>query len=290
LLHSRISSRVFFSLLYIQICGVVTRVKFYGGWYLTEGACIFSGYGFNGYDAQGHALWNKAANVDVLNIEFCPNFKILLDSWNINTNTWLRNSVYKRLVKPGEKPTSLTTLATFMTSAIWHGISPGYYLTFFIGSLGSSAARSVRRYIRPLVLPVPSDSSKSVPPTILKRAYDVLGTVTSILILNYIVVPFMLLELRPSIRGWTSMYWYGHVVIIGFLVWGNLLGGFAWLGRIGKARVAATTTIKVKETAGLMEHDLKTPRGELIAPPLDSVVQDLRMNGNGTSNGHAKAD
>jgi lysophospholipid acyltransferase len=86
-----------------------------------QGACNFTGLGYNGIDKDGNPKWGKAANIDVTNIELAPNFKILLDSWNINTNTWLRNSVYKRLAPAGEKPTALTTMETFMTSALWVG-------------------------------------------------------------------------------------------------------------------------------------------------------------------------
>lgn len=61
-----------------------------------------------------------------MNIEFAPNVKVLLDNWNINTNTWLRNSVYKRLAPPGKKPGALVTMYTFMTSAIWVRVVPQY--------------------------------------------------------------------------------------------------------------------------------------------------------------------
>jgi hypothetical protein len=48
---------------------------------------------------------------------------------------WLRDCVYKRLVNKGQKPGTKQTLATFLTSAVWHGIEPGYYRAFPPGSV-----------------------------------------------------------------------------------------------------------------------------------------------------------
>ncbi|KAH8830963.1 hypothetical protein DL96DRAFT_1679214 [Flagelloscypha sp. PMI_526] len=87
-----------------------------------------------------------AANVDILNLEFAPNFKIILDSWNMKTNVWLRECVYKRVTPKGKKPGFRSSMMTFGTSALW-------------------------------------------------RVYDITGTVFSIFVLNYIVVPFMTLTL-----------------------------------------------------------------------------------------------
>jgi lysophospholipid acyltransferase len=58
-------------------------------------------------------------NVNILAIESAESFKVLFDSWNCRTNVWLRECVYKRLVKPGKKPGSVQSMATFVTSAFW---------------------------------------------------------------------------------------------------------------------------------------------------------------------------
>jgi lysophospholipid acyltransferase len=55
----------------------------------------------------------------VLNIEFAENFKMLLDSWNMKTNVWLRECIYKRLTKKGAKPGFGSSMMTFTVSAIW---------------------------------------------------------------------------------------------------------------------------------------------------------------------------
>lgn len=47
----------------------------------------------------------------------------LLANWNVNTNAWLKSSIFIRLAKPGKRPGAKSTMATFMVSAFWHGIN-----------------------------------------------------------------------------------------------------------------------------------------------------------------------
>jgi lysophospholipid acyltransferase len=70
-------------------------------------------------------------NVDIIVYETADNIKSLLDAWNMNTNKWLKNYVYLRVTPPGKKPNFFSTIATFGTSAIWHGFYPGYYCKYY---------------------------------------------------------------------------------------------------------------------------------------------------------------
>lgn len=45
------------------------------------------------------------------------------------------------------------TAATFLLSAMWHGVYPGYYLTFLTGISMTMAARAVSTQSTQLVLP-----------------------------------------------------------------------------------------------------------------------------------------
>ena len=84
-----------------------------------QGATFLTGSGFSGYGPNGETYWNDAANVDILNIEFGENFKVVLDSWNMKTNVWLRECVYKRVTPKGKKPGFRSSMLTFATSALW---------------------------------------------------------------------------------------------------------------------------------------------------------------------------
>jgi lysophospholipid acyltransferase len=88
-------------------------------YYYTQGASILTGLGFTDVGAHGEAHWDGAANVKVWTIEFPPNFKVLLDSWNMKTNVWLRECIYKRVTPKGKKPGNMSSMITFFTSAFW---------------------------------------------------------------------------------------------------------------------------------------------------------------------------
>ncbi|KAJ7873378.1 MBOAT, membrane-bound O-acyltransferase family-domain-containing protein [Mycena olivaceomarginata] len=145
-----------------QLCGVIERTKYYAIWTLTEGASILTGLGFTG-------------------LKFAPNFKVLLDAWNMKTNVWLRECIYKRVTPKGKKPGFRSSMITFTTRRSGcHGIAGGYYMAFMTGAFITTIGRLARGNIRPLVLPAPGAA-----PSIAKRAYDLVGTVITILLLNY---------------------------------------------------------------------------------------------------------
>jgi lysophospholipid acyltransferase len=127
----------------LEMLGFTTRTKFYGVWTLTEGACILSGLGYNGIDPKtGRVSWNRLQNVNPLGIEFAQNSRAYLENWNINTNNWLRNYMYLRVTPKGKKPGFRASLATFVTSAFWHGFYPGYYLSFILAAFVQTVAKS----------------------------------------------------------------------------------------------------------------------------------------------------
>ena len=126
----------------LYMLGVTQRTKYYGVWALSEGACILAGIGYRGIDPQtGTAAWDRLTNVQPWKIELAQNVHDFIGYWNINTNHWLRNYVYLRVTPKGKKPGFRATLATFFTSAFWHGFYPGYYLTFILASFMQTIAK-----------------------------------------------------------------------------------------------------------------------------------------------------
>ncbi|KAL7421613.1 Lysophospholipid acyltransferase [Cryptotrichosporon argae] len=206
---------------FIQFAGFIARTKYYAVWSLTEGACILTGIGFNGYDPKtGRTLWNRVRNINIIAIESAESFKVLFDSWNCRTNVWLRDVVYKRLTQRGRKPGTAQSMATFVTSAFWHGIDPGYYLAFVTAGLLTSLGRQFRHFVRPYFLSAASSaasSPNSLPrypyPNLRKRIYDLAGWAIVQSTLNYTVAAFLLLRFGDCIRAWSRMGWYGHLAI-----------------------------------------------------------------------------
>ncbi|KAH9483154.1 Lysophospholipid acyltransferase [Psilocybe cubensis] len=222
-------------ILVFQLGGPIERAKYYAIWTLTEGASVLTGLGFTDFGLHGKPNWDRAANVKVWTIEFPSNFKVLLDAWNMKTNVWLRECVYKRVTPKGKKPGNLSQMITFFTSAFWHGIASGYYLTFIMGGFITAAARQARANFRPLLVPPTAPNTPPPPPTLIKRIYDIGSIALSAMILNYSASAFIILSGRDSITTWKALGWYGHIIIFGSLIF-FYAGGTAYFRKLQKKK------------------------------------------------------
>lgn len=126
-----------YKLYYITCATTLERTKYYHAWILSDAVCNASGLGYN----KKTKSWDLVTNVDAIRFELGLNLKESLDEWNKGTMRWLRYVVYER-VGP-----NLRTVATYATSATWHGFYPGYYISFFSGALFTSSARIVRSIV-----------------------------------------------------------------------------------------------------------------------------------------------
>jgi lysophospholipid acyltransferase len=204
----------------LYMLGLTTRMKYYGVWSLSEGACILSGIGYNGLDPKsGRAKWDRLTNIKPLEIEMAQNTRAFLGFWNINTNQWLRNYMYLRVTPKGKKPGFQATLATFVTSAFWHGFYPGYYMAFILASFLQTIAKSkyscsalhmtilikldARRMIRPLFLT--ADGKGDLPS---KKYYDVFTAILTQATFAFTVAPFILLDFSDTVKVWSRVYFY----------------------------------------------------------------------------------
>lgn len=249
----------------LHMLGFATRTKYYGVWALTEGACILSGMGYKGIDPKtGKADWSRLVNVKPWGVELAQNTHAYLGNWNINTNNWLKNYVYLRVTPKGKKPGFGATLATFITSAFWHGFFPGYYLSFGLASFLQNIAKSkshnccirfpcreadlklgARRLLRPFFMS--ADGKHALPS---KRYYDVLSYLTTQAAFSFCVAPFILLSIGDSLKVWSRVYFYcviGTVACSLFL----LTPGKLWLQRHVKARQVVTTAPRKTEATYL---------------------------------------
>jgi lysophospholipid acyltransferase len=139
-------------------------------------------------------------------LESAQNSRAYLDSWNKNTNKWLRNYIYLRVTPAGKKPGFRATLATFSTSAFWHGFYPGYYLTFLLGAFIQTVAKNFRRYCRPFFMTL--DGKK---PTKYKWMYDVMSYLATHLAFSFTTAPFVILGWNDSLKCWARVYFYAII-------------------------------------------------------------------------------
>uniref|UniRef100_A0A8C5F010 Lysophospholipid acyltransferase 1-like n=1 Tax=Gouania willdenowi TaxID=441366 RepID=A0A8C5F010_GOUWI len=158
------------------------RPKFYFAWTLADAVNNAAGYGFQGMGGNGKPSWDLISNINIVGIETATSFKTFIDNWNIRTGIWLKMVCYDRAPK-------YRLPLTFILSAMWHGVYPGYYFTFLTAIPITLAARAIRRSIRHYFL-----GSRA-----LKLGYDVLTWVATQLAICYTVMPFLLLKVEETI-------------------------------------------------------------------------------------------
>ncbi|KAI9762312.1 MAG: hypothetical protein M4579_000460 [Chaenotheca gracillima] len=199
----------------LYMFGFSARLKYYGVWSLTEGACILSGLGYKGVDPKtGTVRWDRLQNVNPWRLETAQNTRAYLENWNMNTNYWLRNYMYLRVTPKGKKPGFRASMATFVTSAFWHGFYPGYYMAFVLASFLQTVAKNFRRHVRPFFI-----DPKTSSPTSYKPVYDVLSYLITQAAFSFAVAPFVLLTFPASSLVWARVYFYaiiGVAVSMGF--------------------------------------------------------------------------
>ncbi|KAJ1366273.1 hypothetical protein KIN20_026889 [Parelaphostrongylus tenuis] len=181
---------------------VLIRVNYYFAWTFADSVCNMSGFGFSGYDENGEAKWELCTNVRPYQVEMAQSFKETLDGWNIQTGGWLRRVAYDRT------PKKIRTFATYMLSALWHGISVGYYITFSTGALVTLTGATFRRCMRHRFLNCPKQ----------KAAYDVMSFIATKIALAYTTYAFVVMNLDPAIFVYKRVYFIVHIVALVILV------------------------------------------------------------------------
>ncbi|KAI0166400.1 MBOAT family protein [Xylariaceae sp. FL1272] len=194
-------------LVILHMVGLTARTKYYGVWFLAEGSCILAGLGYNGIDpTTGRVGWNRLQNINPWGVELAQNSRAYLENWNMNTNKWLRHYIYLRVTPRNRKPGFRASMATFVTSAFWHGFYPGYYLAFVLASFIQTAAKHCRRNFRPFFLdPV---TQKELPT---KKYYDIASWIATQTTFSFAVAPFIILGFNQSLTAWSRVYFYAII-------------------------------------------------------------------------------
>ncbi|KAM3839528.1 lysophospholipid acyltransferase 1 isoform 4-T4 [Vipera latastei] len=182
---------------FLYVVMQASKPKYYFAWTLADAINNAAGFGFNGVDEKGNYRWDLLSNLNIRNIEMATSFKMYLENWNIQTTAWLKRVCYDRT---SWNPTALT----FLLSALWHGVYPGYYFTFITGIFMTLAARRVRNNCRHIF----------ISPKPLKVGYDMVTWLATQLSVCYTVAPFVLLAVEPTIKLYKSLYFHMHILCI----------------------------------------------------------------------------
>lgn len=99
---------------------------------------------------------------------------------------------------------------TMMVSAFWHGVHPGYYLSFLTIPLNLIAEDAMIAAFR-----------KGA--TAHRQAqFDWLCWFFKMRCFEYMCMGFLLLSLQDTLRYWQSIYFLWHIVIVIFIVIGSI--------------------------------------------------------------------
>ncbi|KAL5491535.1 hypothetical protein EMCRGX_G016837 [Ephydatia muelleri] len=195
----------------VFISGKIALWRYVTVWLVAEGSCIITGISYVPKE-DGTIDWNGLANIHIIRNELCITLQDVIEAFNINTNQWFFLYVFKRLKWAGNK--SFSHLVTLLLVSVWHGVWPGYYFNFSFEFIAIFAERSFLSFMKKALGVKGLDDFNMVVRVPLVLAAFTLKNV----VLMYPVVQFMLLTWDSCYRFMTLVYFYGHIVIIGWLL------------------------------------------------------------------------
>jgi len=227
-----------YRLIFISISFFGERFKFYFAWKLSEGACIMGGFGYqeeveglqrDGLQGEGLSksltgriisvynssrryivMWGGVENIDIFSYETGTNIQSLSRAWNKRTQVWLESYVYQR--------TNRSLLLTYIVSAVWHGLYPGFLLFFLSAALMSSVERLVRVKVNPLIIVDPSSPStpfsRSTGGKIMRGVYYVVCWCLTSITLTYHAQTFYMRSWERSFGAFKSFYFIPNIAFI----------------------------------------------------------------------------
>ncbi|XP_051164002.1 lysophospholipid acyltransferase 5 [Leptopilina boulardi] len=194
----------------VGIWGRINLYKYISCWLMTEGVCTAFGLTYNGKDSSGNLKWDGCANVELLTFENATQYDHYIQSFNINTNHWSAEYVYKRLKFLGSKLYS--QIATLAFLAVWHGFHSGYYMCFIM--------EFIIMYFEKDMVPVLKKHEQLqllVKENFVARfAFWILLKVYTLIFMGYAIVPFVYLSYPKYMQVYGSIYYCGHVIFFSY--------------------------------------------------------------------------
>jgi hypothetical protein len=183
------------------------RLKFYFAWKVAEGACVLGGFGFEGYDSAGNVKgWKGVENIDILGFELATNLQSISRNWNKGTQGWLERYTYNR--------TNRSLVATYVISALWHGLYPGFFMMFLSMPLMTNCERLIRAKINPYFCDgYDGFNASSYPKTIVATVYWHVCWIFTMATMNYVVQVFSMGSLENSLNALRSYYYVPHIAM-----------------------------------------------------------------------------
>lgn len=215
---------LFYRLGYLVLWGKVTIVKYVGVWLLVEGASIITGITYNGKDKNGSLKWDGLANAWPVYLESSYRLQDVIAYFNRTTNNWVLRHIYKRMRFLNNKVLSQSVTVVFL--AIWHGLQPGYFINFLFEIPSVLAEQKLEVFFHSLT----GTHVSSLPLTV-RIPVGIVLHIVRCLFLHYPLATFTLLRWGDCIQFMSSVYFFGHIICIGWI-----LVMYAGLGGVARGR------------------------------------------------------
>ncbi|EDW36836.1 GL25842 [Drosophila persimilis] len=197
--------------------------KYVSCWLLTEGALIYIGFTYKGKDVHGQPDWSGCSNVKLILLETGNTMEHYIQSFNVNTNRWVGQYVYRRLKFLDNRTISYVAALGFL--AVWHGFHSGYYMAFLMEYMIVSTEKQIARFYEQAILPQYG--------SILSRSdiYNVLYFVTlksyNIVYMGWGLTPFVFLKYERWIVVFAAVNYFGFIYLIIWAVFYQTFGHFS---------------------------------------------------------------
>ncbi|XP_050313529.1 lysophospholipid acyltransferase 5 [Anthonomus grandis grandis] len=189
---------------WLGVFGRYSLYKYISVWLLTEGACILFGLSYN-EDKDGETNWNGVENIKLTTFENATEFNHYIIAFNVNTNLWVSQHIYKRLKFLGNKYYSQGGVLLFL--AIWHGLHSGYYFTFLHEFIVIYMERDLQSIIKSnqTLREIFSNPIAKILLMVVLRIYTFVG-------MGWSVLPFVYLQYPKYLKAFHNCSYSGFII------------------------------------------------------------------------------
>ncbi|KAL7023429.1 hypothetical protein ACKWTF_012608 [Chironomus riparius] len=202
------NKNLIYKLLLVGLWGRASLYKYISCWILSEGAAICAGLAFVSKDEKtGVEDWSGCSNIKLSVFENTYKFGDYVNSFNVQTNKWVLNYVYKRLKFLNNR--SISHISALMFLAVWHGFHDGYYITFFLEFI----IIHFEKEIEPMFKKNPKFVEFSKKFYVQVIIWLILKLYTFV-IAGYCLIPFVFLSFYKWWAIYKKLYFFGFIVIL----------------------------------------------------------------------------
>ncbi|XP_058054796.1 lysophospholipid acyltransferase 5 [Anopheles bellator] len=199
--------------IYMGCWGRITLYKYISIWLLAEGAAVL--YGLTYIDAKpGEREYcsdelSGCTNIKVGVFENTSKYGHYVESFNVQTNTWVANYVYKRLRFLNNR--MLSHLGALLFLAVWHGFHSGYYITFLM----EFTVIRMEKEVEPILAKSEKLQQLYREQPLLRALVFVVLKFYTIVWAGWCLVPFVFLSFHKWWHIYTAVRYSGFILFLG---------------------------------------------------------------------------